>query len=268
MRRFAYACATAVRWQRLLALGLAAVFMLSAAVSGTAAWKDFSQHKTNAVRGNGDAQGAEIDIPVPGGEQIVWQAPPTEEGPEVEKAVTGAPPCGEEAGTVSVHLPHAGGDEIVLRGKKTWNHGSNPIARRPASITVILKADGEVVTQRLITAAEHWSWAFRLPKHNGEGKEIVYTVDEARFEDYVKTVDGYNLINTYQPGGNTGGIYLPGEPPKTGDESRPAFWLVSMALSFAALVMLIVLLFPWNGSRRFFSRRRPKRIVKYFPKRH
>ena len=111
-------------------------------------------------------------------------------------------------------------------------------------------ADGAIVTQRLITAAEHWGWAFRLPKYNEYGDEITYTVDEARFEDYVKTLDGFNLINTYKPGGNTGDLTPPhtydpgGKPPGTGDkEGSWVGWLVLTALSFAALVAALI---PWH----------------------
>ena len=151
--------------------------------------------------------------------------------------------------------PPPSSEEIIIRGQKTWNHGGNPLAKRPASITVIIKADGDIVTQRLITAAEHWGWAFRLPKYSGDGRQIVYTVDEARFEDYVKTVDGYNLINTYKPGSNTGEIYPPGgKPPKTDDASNLAFWLICMVLSLVALAAIVV---PW---RRILRRGRPKQI--------
>ena len=135
-----------------------------------------------------------------------------------------------------------GDEQVIVSGKKTWDHGKNPIAKRPTSITIIIKADDSIVTQRLITAADHWAWSFMLPKFNGEGKEIKYTVDEARFEDYVKAVDGYNIINIYKPGGNTDDpdSGLPGgSPPKTDDTGNPALWLTLMAASLGALVVII-----------------------------
>ena len=171
--------------------------------------------------------------------KLAFPPPPTE------------PPGTQPTGPTGPRPPSA--EEIIISGQKTWNHGGNPVAKRPASITVIIKADGDIVTQRLITAAEHWGWAFRLPKYNGSGKEIAYTVDEARFEDYVKTVDGYNLINTYKPGSNTGETQPPGgRSPKTDDESNLAFWLACMILSLAAFVAIVL---PW---RRILRKGRPK----------
>jgi LPXTG-motif cell wall-anchored protein len=156
--------------------------------------------------------------------------------------------------------PGVPGGEITLSGRKTWNHGDNPAASRPNAITVIVKADGVIVAQRLITAAEHWAWAFRLPERNADGRTIVYTVDEARFEDYVKTVDGYNLINTYMPGGRTGEVPPPytvqpgGSAPQTGDEENAfARWLAFTLLSFAALVLSLL---PWHRVARGAARRR------------
>jgi LPXTG-motif cell wall-anchored protein len=139
--------------------------------------------------------------------------------------------------------PPPGDEQIVISGKKTWYHGANPAVKRPDSITVIIKADGAIVTQRLITAADHWAWSFMLPKYGRDGKEIVYTVNEARFENYVKTVDGYNLINTYMPGHNTDEPWPPGASlPKTDDNSNLAFWLAFMGASLFGLAFVIIIL--------------------------
>jgi len=136
-------------------------------------------------------------------------------------------------------------DEIVS-GKKTWNHGDNPAASRPDSITVIVSADGVVVLRRLVTAADHWAWSFLLPKYGKEGKQVAYTVNEARMEDYVKMVDGYNLANTYMPGRNTDEPFPPGthggNPPKTDDNSNPALWLAFMGASLFGLALVIIIL--------------------------
>jgi len=159
------------------------------------------------------------------------------------KGVTGDAANGFVVTNTKLTLPHTDGEEITLSGKKTWNHEGNPMDKRPQSITVIIKADGAIVAQRLITAAEHWAWSFKLPKYNGEGGEIKYTVDEARFEDYVKTVDGYNLINTYKPGGNTEDPHKPPTLPRTDDENSLALWLALAAASFAALMLTVI---PWK----------------------
>jgi len=145
-------------------------------------------------------------------------------------------------------------EQIVVSGKKTWNHGDNPAAKRPNSITVLIKADGAVVVQRLITAANHWAWSFKLPKYNGS-REITYTVDEARFEDYVKIVDGHNLTNIYMPGHNTDEPWPPGtpggSPPGTDDSSNPALWLALMGISLFGLALVII---PLRRKRREANR--------------
>jgi len=179
----------------------------------------------------------------PGGEPYAWTVDEVNVPAGYSKAVTGDAANGFVVTNTKLPVPPPG-DEITLSGKKTWNHEGNPMDKRPDSITVIIKADGAIVAQRLITAAEHWAWSFKLPKHNGGGGEIKYTVDEARFEDYVKTVDGYNLINTYKPGGNTDDPHS-GKPtlPKTDDESNLALWLT---LAFASLAALLAIIIPWK----------------------
>jgi len=146
-------------------------------------------------------------------------------------------------------VPPPNDEQITVSGKKTWNHGGNPAALRPAAITLIIIADGAVVLQRRISAADHWAWSFRLPRFNADGKEIAYTVNEARFEDYVKMVDGYNLTNIYMPGRNTdepyppGALVLPGgSPPRTDDGSNPALWLAFMGGSLFGLALVIIIL--------------------------
>ena len=163
-------------------------------------------------------------------------------------AVTGDAANGFVITNTKTETPPPGEDEITLTGKKTWNHGANSESKRPDGITVIIKADGVIVAQRRVTAAENWSWSIKLPK-NYQGKEIKYTVDEASVENYVKTIDGFNLINTYTPGGGPG---KPGEPskPQTDDESNLALWLILLALSLGGLVVLIVISIVRRKKRR------------------
>ena len=90
--------------------------------------------------------------------------------------------------------------QITISGKKTWEHGSNPVRGWPISIVLHIKADGEIVRQKLITEAEHWSWSVRVDEFAPDGHKIVYTVDEASVQGYRKAVDGFNITNTYIPG--------------------------------------------------------------------
>ena len=153
--------------------------------------------------------------------------------------------------TISTTRPVPPQEKITIRGSKTWNHRDNPAANQPKSINLILyiKADGVIVRQREITAAEHWSWSIQVDKYDENGREIVYTVDEKRIDNYAKKVSGYNLQNDYYPGWNTDmpypdKPYTPGKPtnpPKTDDTANPALWLTLMAVSAAGLVILIVM---------------------------
>lgn len=138
--------------------------------------------------------------------------------------------------------PPPGDAQIVVSGKKTWKHGVNPAAKRPDSITLLVLADGAIVIRRRITSDDHWAWSFRLPKYGLDGREIAYTVNEARFADYVKAVDGYSLTNIYMPGRNTDEPYPPGASgPKTDDGSHPAFWAAMMGVSLLGLALAVVL---------------------------
>ena len=137
---------------------------------------------------------------------------------------------------------------ITVSGKKTWDYGNSPENTRPTSIVVILKADGNIVLQKQITANENWSWDFTVPKYADDGHDIKYTIDEARINDYTKKISGYDLTNTYKPGQNTdipdNGVpetnINPPYSPKTGDDSNMALWVVLMVGSAMGLIALAV----------------------------
>jgi len=136
---------------------------------------------------------------------------------------------------------------FAVSGKKIWDYGDSPAEKRPASIVVILKADGNIFLQKLIAANEFWSWEFTVPKYADDGHEIHYTIDEARVDDYTKEINGYNITNTYSPDWNTD---LPdGTPnppsgsnvPKTGGDNHMAFWVTLMAVSAAGLAGTVII---------------------------
>lgn len=142
-------------------------------------------------------------------------------------------------------------ESVIISGKKIWYQGNNPQEKWPDSIILYVRADGEIVVQEEINESDDfWSWNIRLPKYAEDGHEIVYTVDEAPMDDYSKKVDGYDITNTYKPGGNTDG---PGDgtstsssgssgrhssAAKTGDNSLPSLWIVLMILSFTGLAVI------------------------------
>ena len=88
-------------------------------------------------------------------------------------------------------------DEIA--GSKTWNDSDNQDGKRPESITIRLYADGVEVASKVVTAEDGWTWSFtNLPKFN-DGVEIVYTIAEDAVEDYITSVEGFNVINSHDP---------------------------------------------------------------------
>ena len=137
-------------------------------------------------------------------------------------------------------------EKTLVNGGKHWEHGANPEGKQPKSIDLRVYADGVFVLQKRITEAEHWSWSLRMDKYDRNGKEIVYTVDEAPVYSYVKTVDGFNLINTFitLPGtavpGTAGNLRY--NLPRTGDLNDPALWLALLALSSVGLAAIILCL--------------------------
>ncbi len=125
-------------------------------------------------------------------------------------------------------------DTIVIEGWKTWHHGDNPEENRPTSIVVLIYGDGEIVLQWQVTEKDGWRYRFELPRYNAAGEEIIYTVDEAAVEDYEKTVEGYDLINTYQSHETPD----PDINPPTGDDSNLWLWFALMLLSGSMLIIL------------------------------
>jgi pilin isopeptide linkage protein len=129
--------------------------------------------------------------------------------------------------------------KVTISGTKTWNHGHNYLSEYPKAITVILRVNGALLIQKQITETDHWYYSFVLDKYDAQGNELVYTVDEVKVPGYDKTVNGYDLINTYNPDSpdNPGGSGTPGAP-KTSDDSRTVGWLIMMCVSFAGLAVL------------------------------
>ena len=130
-----------------------------------------------------------------------------------------------------------GKEEEFISGYKKWNHGDNPEERRPESITVYIKKDGNVIDQTTVTAADNWVYSFSLPKYEKDGKTMIqYEIEEGNVPHYTHEMEGNNLINTYK------GPDYPGDnPPGTGDPLSPIFWLFVMLLSLAALAVIITI---------------------------
>jgi len=126
-------------------------------------------------------------------------------------------------------------EKTLVSGSKTWAHGSNPTGKWPTSILLRLSANGVFILQKEVGQAEHWSWSIRMDKYDSDGREIVYTIDEAPVNDYIKAVDGYDLINIYRYGGKQD------KNPKTDDLNNLALWLTLVGFSFAGLTAIVMM---------------------------
>ncbi len=93
---------------------------------------------------------------------------------------------------------------------KKWVDNNNEARKRPASVMIELKANGELVDNQVLTldAAKNWMGSFAdLPKF-AEGKEIEYTVTEKAVKDYTTAItgsaaDGFTVTNTIVPQGKS-----------------------------------------------------------------
>jgi len=100
----------------------------------------------------------------------------------------------------NTHVP----DVTVVNVNKVWNDNNDQDGVRPASVVVVLKADGDVVGTATLNASNRWSASFTGLPVNKAGKVIVYSVEEVDVANYTSVVsaDGeYSFIvnNTHVP---------------------------------------------------------------------
>ena len=85
-----------------------------------------------------------------------------------------------------------------VSGHKIWVNDTN--MTRPQSITVNLYANNQVVASKVISEADGWNYTFSgLPVNDENGQKITYTIGEDAIVNYSSKVEGYDLINTYDP---------------------------------------------------------------------
>ena len=86
-------------------------------------------------------------------------------------------------------------ETVTVSGAKSWIDNDNALNNRPTHITINLLANGEAIFRRRVTAESDWKWVFdRLPKIV-DGKEVTYSISEAKVEGYDTFVDGYDVTN-------------------------------------------------------------------------
>ena len=99
---------------------------------------------------------------------------------------------------VNTHNPK----NVEISGTKTWIDEDNRYDR-PESITVKLtgKVGDNVVVEETkeVTSETDWKYTFtNLPEYR-EGMLVTYTIDEEDVKDYDKSINGYDITNTYNP---------------------------------------------------------------------
>ncbi|WP_288395275.1 Cna B-type domain-containing protein [uncultured Vagococcus sp.] len=95
-------------------------------------------------------------------------------------------------------------DKTSIKGVKKWNDQDDKLGNRPDEITVVLLRNGVPVVKNnkvvlaKVTAKSGWTYEFNdLPKYDSHANEYKYSVKEINVPNYVTTVDGTDLINTY-----------------------------------------------------------------------
>ena len=85
----------------------------------------------------------------------------------------------------------------MISGTKVWNDPNTKDQKRPASITVILLANGEEVARQEVTGeGDSWEFSFEPQPKYENGVEIEYTIDEVDVEGYNKQINGYEIVNS------------------------------------------------------------------------
>ncbi|MCL2546609.1 MAG: Cna B-type domain-containing protein [Oscillospiraceae bacterium] len=155
--------------------------------------------------------------------------------------------------------PEPSRETVVIQGAKTWEHGSLSPRYHPNSITIVIRADGQIVLQRVITSSDHWSWAFMLDKYDADGNEIVYMIEELPVPGYTTTINGFDITNTFDPSasgrpdrsGQFGGINSRGvnsenansvgSNPRTSDSNHLPGFIVLFGVGTSGIVALSIL---------------------------
>ncbi|MGO5161090.1 MULTISPECIES: Cna B-type domain-containing protein, partial [unclassified Bilifractor] len=117
---------------------------------------------------------------------------------------------------------------VTISGTKTWNNSGYNSVKKPDSITVNLLANGTVKDSKSVTADKNGQWEYsfdNLPKYDDNGQEIEYTITENNVTDYStdysKTINGYDITNTYTPGKTSVTVKKEWEDNNNQDGKRP-----------------------------------------------
>ena len=91
-------------------------------------------------------------------------------------------------------------ETIDVNGQKTWIDNDDQDGVRPERVVINLYANGTLAARAQVTEASGWTWSFTgLRKYDDAGNAVVYTIEEEPVAGYTAVVNGYDVINAYEP---------------------------------------------------------------------
>ncbi len=121
---------------------------------------------------------------------------------------------------------------------KVWDDKDNYEGLRPASVTIILKADGEEVNSVELNESNNWTYTWTELDYYKDGSVITYTVEENEVPEYYTEItgdmdEGFVVTNTHF---GSGGDVPPSDNPKTAD--NVVTYIAMMLISLLGLIRL------------------------------
>ncbi len=118
----------------------------------------------------------------------------------------------------NTHTP----ETTTITGSKIWDDENNRDGKRPDEVKVRLHADGAVVAEQTVSAADEWTWSFEDMPVYSKGNYVTYLVTEDGLEDYSAAYGNYNVTNSYTPEQTSVTVMKDWEDADNQDGVRPA----------------------------------------------
>lgn len=116
----------------------------------------------------------------------------------VDEKDTGSPLYIKEVnGTTIINRFVVPDDRIKIVGKKIWEDSENTSGKRPKSVILQVKENGNVVTEAEVSEETNWSNEFELVKYDEKGNERKYQIDEKYTNEFYdkELVDDKTVLN-------------------------------------------------------------------------
>ncbi len=94
-------------------------------------------------------------------------------------------------------------EQKIIEAVKVWDDNDNVANKRPSSIELQLKSNGNIVDYSTVGNYNDWKHTFKVPKYDELGNEIQYTVDERDLNStiskfYEKHISGNTITNKFK----------------------------------------------------------------------